>query len=567
MDIATMRLELFGIEGTVFGSIKSTTVIEEIFTKLKKSIAFQIIIDTSGSMKPHFRNMRKSLMEFLQFIESGIELLPPDVKIYMNIVHFNTKTVQVFPVVPVEGYGEIVEGTYDQINKSFPQHCEGYTYMRNALDFCHHKVWKHVPKDATAFTMLLTDGNPNDENVRKIASNSAYLSYQEKCKKDISDVYSKHIDLTVGIGSSLNYDFGFLKKLSMQEPTIAVQTVEIVDAIRQSFLDLSTTYIPYNTLLTLRKSEVMSPTSNDFKWNETENSYQLKLGNICFAFQTIFKFKLKSPTETIKCELKYCLEGIETTLTLTTPIKPAEPCHVNMYNMLNIKEKISKIDDKVSADSSKLTTWLEELKKLEGEINVHVNDMSLPEDVRLEWKELINQIRRKQDFMQQDDMNTYAIYSSTRTTSRNTSSMRTLSSAPLRNVTQAIAKKRYQCSICVDAVEKPILYKCGHMFCMGCALGYYVSEGKTCPKCREPDMANLANIKLPIFPKEHGAKDGSLMKCLTKDCGNRYHGYNFPCMHVTSCLPCGKSLKGTKCTYEGCDVTVQEFRYYYTDYS
>lgn len=564
MDVSTIRLELFGSKDTVFGTIKSTSLIEEIFKNLKKSIAFQIIMDTSGSMMSHFKVMRQSLMQFLQFIESGIELLPDDIKIYLNIVHFNTKVVQVFPVPPVEGYGEIVKGTYDQINASFPKSSGGYTYMHDALDFCQQNVWCNVPENTTSFTMLLTDGQPNNEDCMRTDSTAS--SQLIECKKGITDVYAKNIDLTVGIGSSRNYDFEFLKKLSKQDPTIAVQTIEIVDTIRQSFLDISTEGVPKNGVLTLKKKQVTKPSADGLKWKETEDTYYLELGKIGIAFQTMFQFKLKSATDTVDCQITFDIKDNNTNEKLVIPIKKAEPSHINMYEMLCVKEQLNQIDDAVDTDNSDLTKWLEELKNIETHINLHTTNDSLPEHIQLEWKEMLNQVRHKQDFMSQNDTDTYAIYSSTRSTSYNTSALRTLSSAPLRTTTRANEKKRYKCALCIDTVEKTIVYKCGHMFCMKCALTYYTSNGKECPTCHKPNMANLANIKLPIFPKEHEDKDGSIMKCTIKTCQNRYHGYNYPCMHVTSCMPCGKKSKGSKCVYEGCDAIVEKYMYYYSDY-
>lgn len=560
MDKAQILLEYFKTKNVVFGSIKSGAQISKLFDGLDKSIALQIVFDTSGSMRLRFNNMRKSLIQFIQFIESGVPFLKPGVKIYLNVVQFNSIVHQVFPATTWTsegtigfGFSEVAAGSAEVINKKFPKNANGSTLMEDALKMCNDKIWNNVPDDLEPFVILLTDGQPN-----------SHTSTIEGTKKKIIETYAKKINLCVGIGSARDYDIEFLTGVSVRTPTIAVQTEEILDAIRESFLDITTENEPKDCVLMLNKTQVERPKSDGLEWSETDTHYKLYLGKITVAYQVLFSFKLKNPEDSvINHQFVFNMAEVPHIVDEPYPIKEPTELHINMYEMLCIKDAINQIDVQANVDEN-----IRRLKELETNINIHALNDSLDPAIKEEWIDLVKIVRQKQNFLSMGDEDTYTLYSSTRTPSINTSVLRTLSSRPVevdRNVTQAGKKVSYQCPLCIGTVEKPAVYKCGHMFCVDCALGYYVQKGTQCPMCKKEDMAQLGNVKLPIFPEGHD-KSGSIMKCLNGHCKNRYHGYNYPCMHVSYCKPCGLQMKDNVCPIEGCGIKISDYRYYYTNY-
>jgi hypothetical protein len=563
MDKTEILLEYVKAKDVVFGSIKSAAQISKLFEGLEKSIALQLIIDASGSMHRRFISMRHSLVQFIQFIESGVSFLKPGVKIYLNVVYFNCDVGQVFPAITrsdesgdIEGYGfsEVTEGSADAVNSKFPHRAAGGTYMAHALELCKNKIWVNTPDGLEPYVILMTDGQPNDtiNGIMKI----------DVAKTSIIQKYGKQISLCVGIGTTRDYDIDFLTNLSLQAPTIAVGTNEIVDTIRECFLNMTTENEPKDCCLMLDKEQVELPKSDGLVWTETDTHYQLDLGKITVAYQVLFSFKLKNPDDImVKQHFAFNLAGIPHVVDEPYLIGEPTELHMNMYRMMCIKDIINHINVESNVEDN-----IKLLKEIETEVNIYALSDTLNEGVKAEWKELLGIIRTKENFLSIGDEATYDLYTSTRTSSINTAALRTLSSTPVyRNVTQVAKKVSYQCPLCRDTVEKPAVYKCGHMFCVDCALGYYVQNGEQCPVCRQDNMAKLGNVKLPIFPEEHD-KSGSLMKCLTDKCKNRYHGYNYPCMHVSYCKPCGVQTKGKKCPFEGCGVDIKEYRYYYTNY-
>jgi hypothetical protein len=233
--------------------------------------------------------------------------------------------------------------------------------------------------------------------------------------------------------------------------------------------------------------------------------------------------------------------------------------------MYLIKNQISIIEnDKINDyNSEKHEERLVHLKNIESDIKKYMS-ITDNEDLKNQWLDILKSVKQMEDFLQMGDFNTYTIYTTTRASSINASLLRTQSSRPIgppRLASKAIKPVKYICTICHDSDITPAFYKCGHMVCVSCSIKYYVNNGKQCPVCKKNDVANLASIKLPIFPENNPLK-----KCLTKGCTNRYHGFNEPCLHVTSCHECGFKIKGHECPYPGCKMPVSNFSYYYTVY-
>jgi hypothetical protein len=228
----------------VTGHLCSISHISDMFSSLKESIAYQIIVDTSGSMRTYFNDMRKSLIQYIQFLESGISYLPSGVSIYLNIIHFDTVNKQVYP--PLEsGYGfkKIDVGTAQIVDEKFPRFCTGCTHLDSVLNTCRTRIWNTIPDGIKMHRILLTDGQPNDKSLRlkyyeqyQNESNCAYI-VDQKIKEDILSNYKSCIETVVGIGSTESYDIGFLTQLSYDKlPKVAALTDEIVDTIRESFM-------------------------------------------------------------------------------------------------------------------------------------------------------------------------------------------------------------------------------------------------------------------------------------------------------------------------------------------
>ena len=107
----------------------------------------------------------------------------------------------------------------------------------------------------------------------------------------------------------------------------------------------------------------------------------------------------------------------------------------------------------------------------------------------------------------------------------------------LRKVTSICEKKEEECIICLDELKKPVLTKCGHIFCNGC-LSQFLRIKQSCPICKaivqpnetflieeqqRPDQVEKTHMSV-LFEK-YGSKLGQLVytveEILSKDNDNR----------------------------------------------
>jgi hypothetical protein len=568
-----ISFKLTNHETCIIARLCSISYISDMFSTLKKSIGFQIIVDTSGSMRTYFNDMRKSLIQYIEFLESGISYLPSDVHIYLNIIHFDSVNKQVYP--PLEtGYGfkKVEKGTAQVVDQKFPVCCSGFTHMDSVLNTCQKNIWNTIPDGVEIHRILLTDGQPNDTSLHYKYSEqykndpNCYNIVDQKIKEDILLKYKSCIETVVGIGSAELYDIKFLSELSRNKsPKVAALSDDIVDTIRESFMLFCSTCVPENCQLKIKKSYISNPFCDVFDLVDDGEYYVINLGKITIAFDVMFSFEPTANFNEIPYQFNSIFNGSPVSIESTIPIQSPVPNDDNIYQMHLIKQKISIVNnEKIDVyNSDKQEERLVILKNIESDIKKY---MSIAEDEALknQWLDILKSVKQMQDFLQIGDFNTYSIYSSTRPSSINISLLRTQSSRPIdpfRLASKAVNSVKYICSICHDSDITPALYKCGHMVCVSCSIKYYVNNGKQCPVCKKDNVANLGSVKLPIFPGNNPSK-----KCLTKDCPNRYHGFNEPCLHVTSCYDCGMKLTGHKCPFPECKATISKFSYYYSDY-
>ena len=64
-------------------------------------------------------------------------------------------------------------------------------------------------------------------------------------------------------------------------------------------------------------------------------------------------------------------------------------------------------------------------------------------------------------------------------------------------------EEKYQCHICMDVAQKPIVTPCGHLFCWHCIYHWLRSnqEYLTCPLCKSGlELSSVRPILVPGEP-------------------------------------------------------------------
>lgn len=119
------------------------------------------------------------------------------------------------------------------------------------------------------------------------------------------------------------------------------------------------------------------------------------------------------------------------------------------------------------------------------------------------------------------------------------------------------------CDICQSAIHKPVLLRCGHVFCKGCITRW--SRSKTecnCPSCRVPFQASEANVvneplyqfiyvvseqeRKPVIGKEFKSIKGGFCKTCHQICQDPFY---LPDENAFCCQECSKDVENKfRCT-------------------
>jgi len=75
----------------------------------------------------------------------------------------------------------------------------------------------------------------------------------------------------------------------------------------------------------------------------------------------------------------------------------------------------------------------------------------------------------------------------------------------------------FECIICIETAQEPVVVKCGHLFCWPCIYEWTNNKAgiASCPVCKNP-IKNIKNDLIPIFTKEENVKNTDRFRDIPK---------------------------------------------------